>query len=45
MLNMAVLVGLSVSEALICAPGLIYDMLELKARQNGREKENEESVF
>lgn len=34
-LNMAVLVGFSVSEALKCAPGLLFDMLELKAQQNG----------
>ena len=34
-MNMAVLVGFSVSEALKCAPGILFDMLELKAQQNG----------
>jgi hypothetical protein len=32
---MAVLVGMSISEALESSPGLIFDMVELKARQNG----------
>jgi hypothetical protein len=37
-LNMAVLVGMSITEALGSSPGLIFDMLELKARQNGWKK-------
>ena len=34
MLNMTILVGFYVSEAFKCAPGLLFDMLELKAQQN-----------
>jgi hypothetical protein len=37
---MAVLVGMSITEALASSPGLIFDMVELKARQNGWEKED-----
>ncbi len=39
MLSMAVLAGVSVSEAMMCAPGLLFDMVKLKARQNGWKKE------
>jgi hypothetical protein len=35
---MAVLVGFSITEALESPPGLIFDMLEIKARQNGWKK-------
>jgi hypothetical protein len=35
---MAVLVGMSISEALESSPGLIFDMMELKAQQNGWKK-------
>lgn len=41
-MNMAVLVGLSVSEALLCAPGLVFDMVELKAQQNGWKRKQED---
>ncbi len=39
---MAVLAGLSVTEAMMCAPGLLFDMVKLKARQGGWRKEWEE---
>lgn len=39
---MAVLAGFSVSEALKCSPGLIFDMCELKAQQNGWKKREED---
>ena len=38
-LSMAVLVGFSVSETLMCAPRFIFDMMELKAQQNGWKKD------
>jgi hypothetical protein len=38
---MAVLVGFSITEALRSSPGLIFDMCELKAKQNGWKKEED----
>ncbi len=35
---MAVLVGFSISEALMCPPGLLFDMVELKAMQSGQKR-------
>ena len=40
-LSLAVLVGFSVSEAMRSAPGLIFDMAELKARAQGVKKQDD----
>ena len=38
-LSMAVPVGFSIWETLMCAPRFIFDMMELKAQQNGWKKD------